>query len=150
MDLHINFETAEPFKLKKIENKKAKPKQGKLLDAEPTNQLPESKKTKGLASNAAKCKLKADKENGIIELDDQTSLAGIPKEAWEYKLGNRSALEWILEQYKEYKPSDPTIAEKFNTYKFADYKEKVIDLLKRVCTVSIKTMEIIAKIKILD
>jgi hypothetical protein len=35
--------------------------------------------------------------------------------------------EWILDQYKE-KPKDPTTAEKFNTYKFADYKEKVIDL----------------------
>ena len=27
------------------------------------------------------------------------------------------------------KPSDPPIAEKFNTYRFADYKKKVIDLL---------------------
>ena len=35
------------------------------------------------------------------------------------------------------KPSDPTIAEQFNTYRFADYKEKVIDLLKRVTTVSV-------------
>ncbi len=30
-----------------------------------------------------------------------------------------------------------TIAEKFNTYRFADYKEKVIDLLRRVTTVSV-------------
>lgn len=28
--------------------------------------------------------------------------------------GNRSALEWILDQYKEKKPGDPRIAEKFN------------------------------------
>lgn len=35
------------------------------------------------------------------------------------------------------------IAKLFNTYKFADYKEHVIDLLQRVCTVSVKTMEII-------
>jgi len=62
---------------------------------------------------------------------------------WDYKLGNRSALEWILEQYKEKTPKDPTIAKLFNTYKFADYKEHVIDLLQRVCTVSIRTMEII-------
>lgn len=41
-------------------------------------------------------------------------------------------------------PTDPTIAEKFNTYRFADYKEKVIDLLKRVTTVSVGTMETIA------
>jgi predicted helicase len=54
-----------------------------------------------------------------------------------------SALEWILDQYKEKKPKDPTIAKLFNTYKFADYKEHVIDLLQRVCTVSVRTMEII-------
>jgi predicted helicase len=41
------------------------------------------------------------------------------------------------------KPKDPTIAEKFNTYRFADYKEKVIDLIARVCTVSVETMKII-------
>ena len=63
-------------------------------------------------------------------------------EAWEYKLGNRCALEWILDQYKEKKPKDPTIREKFNTYRFADYKEKVIDLLLRVTTVSVRTVEI--------
>ena len=49
----------------------------------------------------------------------------------------------MLDQYKERKPKDPTIAEKFNTYKFADYKEHVIDLLRRVCTVSVRTMDIV-------
>ena len=58
------------------------------------------------------------------------------------KLGNRSALEWILDQYKETKPKDPTIREKFDTYRFADYKEKVIDLLMRVTTVSVGTVAI--------
>lgn len=43
----------------------------------------------------------------------------------------------ILDLCKEKKPSDPTIAEKINTYRFADYKEKVIDLLRRVTTVSV-------------
>ena len=80
---------------------------------------------------------------GIIEIDEITTLKGIPKEAWAYKLGNRSALEWILDQYKEKKPSDPTIAEKFNTYRFADYKMQVIDLLMSVTTVSVETMKII-------
>jgi predicted helicase len=56
---------------------------------------------------------------------------------------HRSALEWILDQYKEKTPKDPTIAKLFNIYKFADYKEHVIDLLQLVCTVSVKTMEII-------
>ncbi|MEO7672495.1 MAG: DNA methyltransferase, partial [Pyrinomonadaceae bacterium] len=51
--------------------------------------------------------------------------------------------EWILDQYKEKTPQDATIREKFNTYKFADYKESVIELVKKVTTVSVKTMEII-------
>ena len=63
--------------------------------------------------------------------------------AWDYKLGNRSAQEWVLDQYKEKKPSDPTIAERFNTYRFADYKEHVIDLSQPVCTVSVETMRIV-------
>lgn len=54
-----------------------------------------------------------------------------------------SVLEWILERYKEKKPRDPMIAERFNTYKFEDYKEQVIDLLCRVCTVSVETMKIV-------
>ncbi|RKZ74567.1 MAG: helicase, partial [Candidatus Parabeggiatoa sp. nov. 3] len=53
------------------------------------------------------------------------------------------ALEWILDQYKEKKPRDQTIAEKFNTYRFADYKKPVIELLQRVCTISVETMTII-------
>lgn len=120
MDLHINYETVEPFDLKEITAK----------DAE-----------------NPKAKLKADKESGIIILDEATTLTGIPAEAWQYKLGNRSALEWVLNQYKEKKPTDPTIAEKFNTYRFADYKTQVIDLLKRVCSVSVETMRIIGEME---
>ena len=123
MDLHINFESAALYNLKRTEN---------------------------LNEQLLKTKLKANKTDGSIELDTVTSLTGIPKEAWEYKLGNRSALEWILDQHKEKKPSDPTIAEKFNTYKFADYKEHVIDLLQRVCTVSVETMKIINVMKKLN
>jgi predicted helicase len=95
------------------------------------------------AKETPKAKLKAIKESGVIQLDENTELHGIPVQAWEYKLGNRSALEWVLDQYKEKKPSDPTIAEKFNTYKFSDYKVQVIDLLKKVCSVSVATMDII-------
>jgi predicted helicase len=116
MDLHIKYETVEPYKLTRKEI---------------------------AVKDKPKVKLKADKENGWIILDDNTQLAGMPVISWDYKLGNRSALEWILDQYKEKKPKDPTIATLFNTYRFADYKEQVIDLLQRVCTVSVETMNII-------
>ena len=84
-----------------------------------------------------------DKERGEIHIDSETVLRGVPEFAWEYKLGNRTAIEWVLDQYKEKKPRDPTIRERFNTYRFADYKEDVIDLLRRVCTVSVRTAEIV-------
>jgi len=122
MDLHINYETLKPFDLKVVT-------------------------LTGNNGQKIKSKLKANKESGTIELDEITTISGIPKEAWEYKLGNRSALHWILDQYKEKKPKDPTIAEKFNTYRFADYKDEVIDLIKRVTTVSVETMRIIREME---
>jgi len=140
MDLHINYETAKPFDLKEhhAETKTESMRQKKAESA---------KEPEAVYAPKIKPRLKADKEKGIIEIDEITFLSGVPKEAWEYRLGNRSALEWILDQYKEKKPKDPTIAEKFNTYRFADYKDHVIDLLKRVCTVSVETMKIVEEMK---
>jgi predicted helicase len=126
MDLHIGYESVTPANLKRID----------LSD--------EKARKPGLSP---KCILKADKDDGRIIVDSETTLTGIPPEAWDYKLGNRSALEWILDQYKEKKPKDPTIREKFNTYRFADYKEKAIDLLMRVTTVSVCTVGITSAMK---
>lgn len=122
MDLHIGFEEVEPYPLKRLDavwDKDRKPK----------------------------AKLKPLRTDGIIVLDEQTEMKGVPPVAWDYKLGNRSALDWVLDQHKEKTPKDPTIREKFNTYRFADYKEKVVDLLKRVCTVSVETKGIIAEME---
>jgi predicted helicase len=122
MALHIGYEKIEPWKLKRVD----------AVD-----------KTAKKSGVAPKAMLKALKETGAIQLDSDTQLTGVPKEAWDYRLGNRSALEWILDQYKEKTPKDPTVREKFNTYRFADYKEHVIDLLKRVTRVSVETQTII-------
>ncbi len=141
MDLHINYETQEVYALERNDldlTAKRKIVQNSMFD-QIANKIIDNFVAK------PQTKLRADKENGAIIIDSMTTLTGVPALAWEYKLGNRSALEWILDQYKEKKPSDATIAERFNTYKFEDYKEQVIDLLKRVCTVSVKTMEIVGQ-----
>jgi predicted helicase len=122
MKLHTGYDSVRPWKLKRID-------------------VPD-KKSKN-ANLAPKLSLKADKDAGTIVLDSETQLTGVPPEAWSYKLGNRSALEWILDQYKEKTPKDPTIREKFNTYRFADHKDEVIDLLMRVTRVSVDTTEIV-------
>jgi predicted helicase len=143
MDLHINYETVNPWPLERHDfDVKAEAKRQKEMFS--VAQETEEMYTR---QPKVKVKLKADKTAGIIEIDELTFLRTIPKEAWEYKLGNRSAIEWVLDQYKEKKPKDSTIAEKFNTYKFADYKEQVIDLLERVCTVSVETVKIVRQME---
>jgi predicted helicase len=129
IDLHINYEEVKPYKLKRSDIQKPgfSEKPGFLETSKP--------------------KLKADKTKEMIIIDDVTTLEGIPAIVFDYLLGNRSALEWILDQYKEKKPKDPTIAEKFNNYRFADYKEQVIELLMKVCTVSVETMKIIKEME---
>ena len=42
----------------------------------------------------------------------------------------------------------PTIRERFNTYRFADHKERVIDLLGRVCAVSAFTTTIVNELSL--
>ena len=56
----------------------------------------------------------------------------------------------MLDQHKEKKIKDPTVAAKFNTYRFADYKESMIDLLARVVRVSIETVAITDAMKALE
>ena len=118
LNLHVGFERAEPYPLERLDTAK-----------EPTRVM--------LRAN------RQDKERGVIHVDDGTLLRGVPESAWRYRLGSRSALEWVLDQYKERKPRDPTIAARFNNYRFADHKERVIELLRRVCTVSVGTMDIV-------
>ncbi|MDO9230631.1 MAG: type ISP restriction/modification enzyme [Syntrophales bacterium] len=125
LELHLGYEKTDLYPLKRIDKR---PEPGK-------------------PPLTIKAILKADQANRTIQLDSVITLKGVPPAAWEYRLGNRSAIEWVIEYHKERKPKDPTIREKFNAYRFADHKEKVIDLLQRVCTVSVETMNIIRAMK---
>ncbi len=127
MDLHINYENVDPWPLERVDAPKAR-----------------------AGGIAPKVILRSDPETGAIRIDADTQLTGAPVDAWRYKLGNRAAIDWVLDQHKEKTPRDPTIREKFNTYRFADYKEKVIDLLGRVTRVSVETVAVTDAMKALD
>ncbi|GAB4565821.1 MAG: hypothetical protein Tsb007_37520 [Rhizobacter sp.] len=122
MALHIGYEQVAPFALVRTE-------------------VPDEEVR--AAGQSPKCILKSDMAAGRIVIDSETTLTGVPRETWAYMLGNRSAVDWVLDQYKEKRPKDPTIRERFDTYRFADHKEAVIDLLMRVTRVSIDTMRIV-------
>jgi len=123
MDLHTKFEEAPPYPLTRVDENPDK------------------------IRKAIKPILIARKESNCIEIDTLTKLTKIPKEAWDFNMGTYSAMEWILERYKENNSRYETINEKFDTYRFSDYKEQVIDLLMRVCTVSIETMRIVKEME---
>ena len=59
LDLHLEFETADPWPLERIDKDGVTPKRAIL---------------------------RADKERNVITVDEQTSLAGVPDEAWDYRL----------------------------------------------------------------
>ena len=129
MNLHIGYESVETYKLK--------------VETEEIKENP-------------KAKLKAIKDKGTIILDENTTISNLPDEVWEYKLGNRCAIEWILNQYQETSynkkaietyPDKKTLHENFNKYKFADFKDHVIELIIRLTTVSLKTVEIMNEMK---
>jgi predicted helicase len=120
IELHVGYLKVPRHALKRVENKSVK-------DPQP--------------------KLKADVSAGEILLDSKTLLKGIPQEAWAYRLGNRSAIEWVLDHYKETSPSATVIRDRFNSYRFKDYKDDVIDLLSRICNVSIQTDKIMSAMK---
>ena len=127
MSLHIGYETVEPFALARTD-------------------VPDEKVR--AAGQSPKPALKADKDAGRIVVDSETTLAGVPPAAWRYQLGNRCAIDWVLDQHKEKKPKDPTIRAKFDTYRLADHKERVIDLLMRVTTVSVRTVAIVDAMRV--
>jgi predicted helicase len=72
MALHIGYETVGPWPLQRSDTPDTKAR---------------------AAGQPPKCVLKADKDAGCIAVDSETALAGIPPEGWDYRLGNRSALE---------------------------------------------------------
>jgi predicted helicase len=120
--LHLGFISADPWPIKRADH----PPKPTLKRA-----------------SAPKPILRSEPRLGRVLIDSNTSLEDIPPTAWAYKLGNRSAIDWVLDQFKEKKSRDPVIVQhKLNTYQFADYKEHVIDLLGRVVGVSIGTAAI--------
>jgi predicted helicase len=50
-------------------------------------------------------KLSADRQS--LQVNESLTLRGIPAEVFEYRLGSRSALEWVIDQYQVKGTSDP-------------------------------------------
>ncbi len=114
-DLHINYETQAEYPLEMIEN-----------EAEKVDWRVE--------------KMRYNKDKTQIVYNDFLTLAGIPPETHEYRLGNRSALDWIVDQYQVSTDKRSGITNDPNR---EDDKQYIVKLIKRIVTVCLETTKII-------
>ena len=84
--------------------------------------------------------MKFSKDKTQIKYNDFLTLAGIPAEAFQYRLGNRSALEWVVDQYRVKTDKRSGI---INDPNRPDDETYIVDLIRKVISVSLETVEIV-------
>ncbi|HET6401970.1 MAG TPA: type ISP restriction/modification enzyme, partial [Candidatus Kapabacteria bacterium] len=89
-------------------------------------------------------KMKLTKDKTAIVYNENMTLRGIPPEAFEYRLGNRSALDWIIDQYQISTDKRSGIVNDPNRPEEPDY---ILRLIKRVTTVSLETVRLVKRIE---
>ena len=114
-EIHIGYEDMDEYPIKKVETP------GKPLDW-----------------RVEKMKLSKDKTQLVY--NDFLTLDGIPAKAFDYKLGNRSALEWVIDQYRVKTDKRSGIVNDPNR---EDGPQYIVKLIGKVITVSLETVEIV-------
>ena len=92
-----------------------------------------------------------DKDKSTIIYNSHITLKGIPEDAYRYMLGSRSAIEWIMDRYQVKTDKASGIVNDPNDW--ADEQDDpryIIDLVKRIVTVSLETMAIVDGLPALD
>ncbi len=113
--MHLNYESQEPYPLELLENP-------------------------NVPFSMTVDKMKFSKDKTQIIYNEFLTLKGIPAEVFEYKLGNRSALEWIVDQYRLKTDKRSGIVNDPNR---ADDSMYIIELIKKIVTVSLKTVSLV-------
>lgn len=84
-------------------------------------------------------RMRFNKDKTVIIVNPSLFLSGIPPEAHEYKLGNRSALEWVLDQYQVTQDRHTGMVSDPNREDEPDY---IARLVCKVCFVSVETVRL--------
>ena len=85
-------------------------------------------------------KMKLSKDKTQLMYNDFLTLDGIPAKAFDYRLGNRSALEWVIDQYRVKTDKRSGIVNDPNR---ADGPRYIVKLIGKVIAVSLETVEIV-------
>ncbi|MDB5318860.1 MAG: hypothetical protein JWN40_491 [Phycisphaerales bacterium] len=86
-------------------------------------------------------KMRLSKDKGRLVVNKSLALAGIPGRALEYRLGNRSAVEWVIDQYQVHADARSGIVSDPNRGEDAGY---IVRLVGQVVRVSLETVEVVA------
>lgn len=92
-------------------------------------------------------RMRFSKDKTQIRYNDFLTLDGIPAEAFGYRLGNRSALEWVVDQYRVKTDKRSGIVNDPNR---ADAETYIVDLIRKVIGVSLETVEIVERLSALE
>ena len=95
----------------------------------------------GVAHDLRVEKMRFSKDRRSLVYNDSLVIADIPPEAFEYRLGSRSALEWVVDQYRVKTDKASGIVNDPNRKDEPGY---IIELVGRVVTVSLETNRIVA------
>ena len=127
-DLHVNYESVEPYPLEEVRSDGWNPRARDAFRVE---------KMRYAGKRGSEDKTRIFYNAGI-------TLAGIPGRAHDYRLGSRSALDWLIDRYRvtTHKASGITNDPNDWATEVGDPRY-ILDLVKRVTTVSIRTVEII-------
>jgi predicted helicase len=84
--------------------------------------------------------MKLSKDKTTLVVNDSLTLAGIPPEVARYRLGNRSALEWVIDQYQVSEDARSGIRSDPNR---PDDPSSIVRLVGQVVRVSVETVQIV-------
>jgi len=89
-------------------------------------------------------KMRLSPEKDAIRVNDWLTLTGIPPVCFQYRLGNRSALDWIIDQYQVSTDARSGIVSDPNR---EDEPEYIVRLVRKVVTVSVETVRLVAELE---
>ncbi len=133
-DLHVNYESVEPYPLKIDSAGK------KLNDSDyRVEKMRYGKKGK-------------DKDLTTLHYNDRIILTGIPLEAYDYVVNGKPALDWVIERQGVKIDKDSGIINDANDWAIEtmDNPRYPLELFQRVVTVSIETIKIVRALPNLD
>ena len=145
-DLHVGYETVEPYPLSEEWEDGADPAANPGLLLVGTTKMSYAK-----ASVPGTGHGKRDLDRSQLRYNAHLTLSGIPPEAHEYVLGTRSGIDWIIDRYYIKTDKQSGIVNDPNHWGLERGEPRyIVDLIKRVVTVSVRTVEIVAGLPSLE